>query len=104
MREMEFNALMAEQKARLAQKRNAKNRRKMLQGGIGKKDKLGTYGLTRDVEELDQWANAEEIQRKKRVFKLKRLKVEKKRVRDKYNSSDDESQVFEKLTWENIDL
>ena len=105
MREMEFNALMAEQKARLAQKRNAKNRRKMLQGGIGKKDKLGTYGLTRDVVELDRWANDEEIQRKKRVFKLKRLKVEKNRVRDKYNSSDEESQVFErKLTWENIDL
>lgn len=105
MREMEFNALMAEQRSRLAQKRNAKNRRKMLQGGIGKKDKLGTYGLTRDVVELDRWANDEEIQRKKRVFKLKRLKVEKNRVRDKYNSSDEESQVFErKLTWENIDL
>ena len=80
MREMEFNALMAEQKARLG--RNVTQRiEKNATRRNWKADKLGTYGLTRDVEEFDQWANAEEIQRKKRVFKLKRLKVEEKRVR-----------------------
>ena len=108
MREMEFNALLAEQKARLAQKRNAKNRRKMLQGGFGPKDKsnkLGTYGLTQDVEQLDLWANEKELKRQRKLKKLKRIEIEKRRIRDKYNSSDEESQVMpRRTTWENIDL
>ena len=105
MREMEFNALMAEQKAKLAQQRNARNRRTMIKGGFGQKDKLSTYGLSQDVEQLDMWANDKELKKKQKLKKLKRKHVEKRRMQDKYNSSDDESHVMpRKITWENIDL
>ena len=105
MREMEFNALMAEQKAKLAQQRNARNRRTMIKGGFGQKDKLSTYGLSQDVEQLDMWANDKELKKKQKLKKLKRKHVEKRRIQDKYNSSDDESHVMpRKITWENIDL
>tara|TARA_A100001015_G_scaffold294276_1_gene371865 strand:+ start:380 stop:553 length:174 start_codon:yes stop_codon:yes gene_type:complete len=57
------------------------------------------------VEQLDMWANDKELKKKQKLKKLKRKHVEKRRIQDKYNSSDDESHVMpRKITWENIDL
>ena len=51
------------------------------------------------------WANDKELKKKQKLKKLKRKHVEKRRIQDKYNSSDDESHVMpRKITWENIDL
>eukprot|EP00943_MAST-04B_sp_MAST-4B-sp1_P002917 g2917.t1 len=106
IRQMEFNALMAERKVKMAQKRNAINRRRKLQVGFDKqKYKLSTYGLTQNVKQLDLWVNEKESTTKCKLKKLKRKQFEKKSFHDKNDSSDDESHVhISKMTWENIDL
>lgn len=99
LRKMEWVALQADMRAKEAEKQSKKRERyaKPLNQDSG--DKL-QWGEGIGVEKLDDWLHVDEIQKEKRKVKLARAKVEKGRLKDKHNDSDEESEVKPRaLNW-----
>ena len=107
VRKMEWFSLQAEMRNKEAQKRNRKRDRSskpLDHADCHAQNKLG-WGDGVEVPKLDDWVHADETREKKRKQKLYRKRVERKRLKDKYNSSEDESEVKERaLTWKNAVL
>jgi hypothetical protein len=100
LRKMEWVALQADMRAKEAEKQCKKRERyaKPLSQDSG--DKL-QWGEGIEVKKLDNWQHADEIQKEERKVKLARAKVEKGRLKDKHNDSDDESEVKPRaLNWQ----